>query len=177
MDLAFQASRGASENSDKNFEMGDHTASSKNNISDDREIVQSDGKPLTRSQCISNTNQESVTPIQALFYEPRVKMLRLHFEPEHANIEAYSILKDLLQVRRVCQESHFISKPDEKSAPEQLKSELFLHNMLQMNGSFETNDGYTQCIPSFKEMMAWEQLVVKKTNTMYQNYYLGSLIR
>ena len=57
MDLASQASRGASENSDKNFEMDDHTASSKNSISDDREIVQSDGKPLTRSQCISNTNQ------------------------------------------------------------------------------------------------------------------------
>ena len=108
-------------------------------------------------------------PFQALLYEPRVKRLRLHFEPEHANIEAYSILKDLLQVRRVCQESDFISKPDEKSAPEQLKSELFLHAMLQMNGSFETNDGYTQCIPSFKKMMAWEQLVVKKTNTMYQN--------
>ena len=29
MDLASQASRGASENSDKNFEMDDHTASSK----------------------------------------------------------------------------------------------------------------------------------------------------
>ena len=57
MDLASQASRGASENSDKNFEMDDHTASSKNSISDDREIVQSDGRPLTRSQCISNTNQ------------------------------------------------------------------------------------------------------------------------
>ena len=39
--------------------------------------------------------------------------------------------------------------------------------MLQLNGSFETNDGYTQCIPSFKEMMAWEQPVVKKTNIMY----------
>ena len=69
-------------------------------------------------------------PFQALLYEPRVKRLRLHFEPEHANIEAYSILKDLLQVRRVFQESDFISKPDEKSAPEQLKSELFLHAML-----------------------------------------------
>ena len=72
-----------------------------------------------------------------------------------------------MRVRRVCQESDFLLKPDEKSTPKQLKSELLLHAMLQLNGSFETNDGYTQCIPSFKEMMAWEQPVVKKTNIMY----------
>ena len=39
--------------------------------------------------------------------------------------------------------------------------------MLQLNGSFETNEGYTLCIPSFKEMIVWEQPVVEKTNTMY----------
>ena len=104
-----QASQDSSESSDKNFEMDDHTASSQSNISDDRDIVQSDGRPLTRSQCISNTNQESVKPIQALSSEPRVKRLRLNFEPEHANIEAYSIPKNLLQVRRVLsQESDFL---------------------------------------------------------------------
>ena len=48
----------------------DHTASSQSNISDDREIVQSDGRPLTRSQCVSNANQESMKPIQALLPEP-----------------------------------------------------------------------------------------------------------
>ena len=52
-----QASQDSSESSDKNFEMDDHTASSQSNISDDREIVQSDGRPLTRNQCISNTNK------------------------------------------------------------------------------------------------------------------------
>ena len=94
--------------------------------------------------------------------------MHLNFEPERANIEACSIPKNLLQVRRVCQESDFLLKHDEKSAPKQLKSELFLYAMLQLNGSFEMNDGYTQqCIPSFKEMMAWEQPVVEKTNTMY----------
>ena len=106
-------------------------------------------------------------PIQALLSEPQVKGLHITFEPEHANIKVYSIPKNLLQVRRVCQESDFLLKPDEKSIPEQLKSELFLHAMLQLNGSFETNDGYTQRIPSFKEMMALEQPVVEKTNTMY----------
>ena len=142
--------------------MDDHTASSQSNISDDREIVQSHGRPLTRSQCIPNTNQELVKPIQALLSEPRVKRLLLNFDPEHTNIEAYSIPKNLLHVRRVCQESDFLLKPDEKNTPEQLKSKLFLHAMLQLNGSFETNDGYTQCIPSFKEMMAREQQVVEK---------------
>ena len=43
----------------------------------------------------------------------------------------------------------------------QLKSELFLHVMLLLNGSFEMNDGHTHCTPSFKEMMAWEQPVVE----------------
>lgn len=57
--------------------MDDHTASSQSNISDDREIVQSDGRPLTQSQCTSNTNQESVKPTQALLSEQRVKRLRL----------------------------------------------------------------------------------------------------
>ena len=50
-----QASQDSSESSDKKFEMDDHTASSQSNISDDREIVQSDGRRLTRNQCISNT--------------------------------------------------------------------------------------------------------------------------
>ena len=49
----------------------------------------------------------------------------------------------------------------------QLKSELFLHAMLLLNGCFEMNDGYTQCIPSFKEMMAWEQPVVENM-TIYR---------
>lgn len=56
MDLASQTSQDWSESFDKNFEMDDHTASSQSNISDDREIVQSDGRPLTQSQCTSNTN-------------------------------------------------------------------------------------------------------------------------
>ena len=55
IDVASQASQDSSESSDKNFEMDDHTASSQSNISDDREIVQSDGRRLTRNQCISNT--------------------------------------------------------------------------------------------------------------------------
>ena len=59
MGVESQASQDSSENSDKNFEMDDHTASSQSNISDDRETVQSDGRPLTQNQCISNTNQES----------------------------------------------------------------------------------------------------------------------
>ena len=75
-------------------------------------------------------------PIQVLLSELRVKRLRLNFEPEHANIEAYSIPKDLLQVRRVCQKSDFLLKRDKKNTLEQLKSELFLHVMLQLNGSF-----------------------------------------
>ena len=53
-------------------------------------------------------------PIQALLSEPQVKSLRLNFEPEQANIEAYSIPKNLLQVRTICQESDFPLKPDEK---------------------------------------------------------------
>ena len=65
--------------------------------------------------------------------------------------------------------------PDEKRAPEQLKSELFFYTMLQLNGSFKTNDGYTQCIPSFKEMMVWKQPVVEKTNTMYLELIPGKL--
>ena len=77
MNLASQTWQDWSESSDKNFEMDDHTASSQSNISDDREIVQSDGRPLTQSQCTSNTNQESVKPTQALLSEPRVKRLRL----------------------------------------------------------------------------------------------------
>ena len=100
-------------------------------------------------------------PIQALLCEPRVNKLRLNFEPEHGEIKAYSIPKNILQVWRVCKESDFLLKPDEKSVPGQLKSELFLHAMLLLNASFEINDGYTQCIPSFKEMMAWEQPVVE----------------
>ena len=112
-------------------------------------------------------------PIQALLSEPQVKSLRLNFEPEQANIEAYSIPKNLLQVRTICQESDFPLKPDEKWTPEQLKSELFLHPMLQLNGIFETNDGYTQYITLFKEMIAWEQPVVKKTNTIYLELITG----
>ena len=65
MDVASQASQDSSESSDKKFEMDEHTASSQDNISDDREIVQSDGSPLTQSQCISNTDQESVKPEKA----------------------------------------------------------------------------------------------------------------
>ena len=57
IDVASQASQDSSESFDKNLEMDDHTASSQSNISDDRQIVQSDGRPLTRSQCISNTDQ------------------------------------------------------------------------------------------------------------------------
>ena len=45
--------------------------------------------------------------------------------------------------------------------------------MLQLNGIFETNDGYTQCITLFKEMIAWEQPVVKKTNTIYLELITG----
>ena len=155
--------------------MDDHTASSQSNISDDRQIVQSDGRSLTWTQCISNTNQELVKPIQALLSEPQVKKLHLNFEPEHANIEAYSIPKNLSQVRRVCQETDFLLNPDEKSASEQLKSELFFCTMLQLNGSFKANDGYTQYIPSFKEIMAWEQPVVEKTNIMYLELIPGKL--
>ena len=104
-----------------------------------------------------------------------MKKLSLNFEPEHANIEAYSIPKNLSQVRRVYQESDFLLNPDEKRAPEQLKSELFFYTMLQLNGSFKTNDRYTQYIPSFKEMMAWEQAVVQKTNTIYLKLIPGKL--
>ena len=136
MGVVSQASQASSENSDKNFEMDDHTASSQSSISDDREIVQSDGRPLTQSQSISNTNQESLKPIQVLLSEPQVKRLSLNFKPEHANIEACSIPENLLQVRRICQESDFLLKPDKKSTLEHLKSELFLYAMLQLNGSF-----------------------------------------
>ena len=45
--------------------------------------------------------------------------------------------------------------------------------MLQLNGIFETNDGYTQYITLFKEMIAWEQPVVKKTNTIYLELITG----
>ena len=100
--------------------------------------------------------------IQALLPEPRVKRLHLNFEPEHANIKAYSISRYLFQVRRVCQDSDFLLEPDKKSAPKQLKSELFLHAMLQLNESFGTNDGYTQCISSFKEMMVWNNQLSRK---------------
>ena len=115
MGVVSQASQASSENSDKNFEMDDHTASSQSNISDDREIVQSDGRPLTQSQSISNTNQESLKPIQVLLSEPHVKRLSLNFKPEHANIEACSMPENLLQVRRICQESDFLLKPDKKA--------------------------------------------------------------
>ena len=75
MDVESQASQNSSESSDKNLKMDDHTGSSQSNFSDDREIVQFDGRPLNRSQCISNTIQESMKPIQALLSEPQVKRL------------------------------------------------------------------------------------------------------
>ena len=65
-----------------------------------------------------------------------MKRLSLNFKPEHANIEACSIPENLLQVRRVCQESDFFLKPDKKNTLEQLKSELSLYALLQLNGSF-----------------------------------------
>ena len=160
--------------------------SSEENSSDSQEFVSSQEsfqtpalkelpmKRHTRSSSPSRNSPDVLSPREAgLEIKPRVKRLKLGYQTDHIAARQYTIPNQVDQDSRKCDLSDFLLTENESSLIDELNNKARSHALLQMAGVTDFDGKVVQSIPSLKEVEAWAQPIMGKTQTAYLDLIPG----